>query len=331
MAITKDGGIRPLTVIIPLILSIAGFVLAMIAIFAGTGSQQQALEDYHLIAINMSDFGHDLIPTSTSSGSQPSSTSSLWDDLQGAITDQLNDIIGDIADELSKELGISQWYSLHVMTACEGNFAPNATSQGAWYNTTNCTAQSPGVHLNLTALIQKELSAGPLKLNASKLPIPSKIQEAIDYLNSFLLATFTLYALGAGLSGLSFLSSIVALTLSRRSPNPITPAVSAINITLTALATLALALASAIATAIAKKGVQEINDAGDGVGISAVEGSKLMVVSWVAFAVMLAATAFWGLACWVPRRRGRRGLVVVEGEKGSGGRGGGLLGRLRRR
>ncbi|KAI1461567.1 hypothetical protein F4805DRAFT_237903 [Annulohypoxylon moriforme] len=333
MAITKDGGIRPLAVIVPLILSIAGFVLAMLALFAGSGPQQQALEDYHLIAINMSDFGHDLIPSSTSSGSQPTSTSSIWDDIEGAITDELNDIVGDIADELSQKLGISQWYSLHVMTACEGNFAPNATSQGAWYNTTNCTAQSPGVHFNLTSLLQKELDTGPLNLNASTIPIPTKIQEAVDYLNSFLLATFVLYVLGAGFAALSFLSCIAVLTLTLRRRNPLTSGIAIANIALTALSTLALALASAITTAIAKKGVSEINDAGDEVGISAVEGKKLMVVSWVSFAVMFVATAFWSLACWMPRRGRRRGVRGVEGEKTGGRVSGesrrGLLGMLR--
>lgn len=102
----------------------------------------------------MSDFGHDLIPTATSSGSQPTATdsdSSIWDqiedglqDLGDDVVDELNDIANDVADKLAAELGISQWYSIHVMTACEGNFAPNATSPGAWYNTTNCTAQSAG-------------------------------------------------------------------------------------------------------------------------------------------------------------------------------------------
>ncbi|KAI1093564.1 hypothetical protein F5B19DRAFT_127637 [Rostrohypoxylon terebratum] len=332
MAIIRDGGIRPLTVIVPLILSIAGFVLAMIALFAGSGPQQQALEDYHLIAINMSDFGHDLIPTSISSGSQPTSTSSIWDDIEGAITDQLNDIIGDAADELSKELGISQWYSLHVMTACEGNFAPNATNAGAWYNTTNCTAQTPGVQFNLTSVIQKELNQGPLHLSASTIPIPEKVQEAIDYLNSFLLATFVLYVLGAGFAGLSFLSCVAALTLVRR--QPVGRIVVIGNIVLAGLGTLALALASAVVTGIAKKGVGEINDAGGEVGIRAVEGTKLMIVSWVAFAVMLVATAFWGLACWVPRRERRRGVVVADGEKGpraSGESRRGLLGVFRRK
>ncbi|KAI1415784.1 hypothetical protein F5Y13DRAFT_206724 [Hypoxylon sp. FL1857] len=339
MAITRDGKMAPFAVIIPLLLSIAGFVLAMLALFAGTGSQQQALEEYHLIAINMSDFGHDLVPTATSSGSQPTATSDDgfgWDDIQdglndieGEITDQLNDIANDVADGLAKKLGISQWYSLHVMTACEGNFAPNATSPLTWYNTTNCTAQSPGVHFNLTDVLQKEIDAGPLKINATNIPIPDSIRETIDYLNSFLLAIFILYVLGSGFSGLSFLSCIIVLTLRRDS---IGRGTTVINAALTALAALSLAIGSAIATAISKKGVSEINSAGDDAGISAVEGTKFMIISWVAFAVMFVALLFWSVSCCLPRRR--RGFAAAYGEKGprmSTDSSRGLLGIFRRR
>ncbi|KAI0141164.1 hypothetical protein F4776DRAFT_551319 [Hypoxylon sp. NC0597] len=338
MAIVKDGRVSPFMVIIPLILSIAGFVLAMLALFAGTGSQQQALEDYHLIAINMSNFGHDLVPTATSSGSQPTATDDGfgWDDIQdglddieGEITDQLNDIANDIADELAQKLGISQWYSLHVMTACEGNFAPNATSPDAWYNTTNCTAQSPGVHFNLTDVIQREIDAGPLKINATDIPIPSSIQETIDYLNSFLLATFVLYVLGSGFSGLSFLSCIVILTLRRDS---IGRGTVIINVALSSLAALSLAIGSAIATAISKKGVSEINSAGDDVGISAVEGTKFMIISWVAFAVMFVALVFWSVSCCLPRARvGSARAYREKGPRASTDSNRGLLGIFRRR
>ncbi|KAI0176059.1 hypothetical protein GGR52DRAFT_342856 [Hypoxylon sp. FL1284] len=314
MPILKDGRVRPLAVVIPLILSIVAFVLAMIALFAGTGSQQQALEGYHIIAINMSDFGHDLIPTPTSSGSQPSATdddSSIWDqigddlqDLGQDITDELNDIANDVADQLSHELGISQWYSLHVMVACEGNFAPNATSPGAWYNTTNCTKQSPGVHFNLTDVLQREIDAGPLHINAGDIPIPADIQSAIDDVNSLLLAIFVLYVLSSGLSGLSFLSCIAVLTLSSRGGSGgVGRGAVLVNAALCTLATLALVLGAAVATAASKKGSSEIDERGADAGISAIEGTRFVAIAWVAFAAMFVALLFWCVSCCVPRRR----------------------------
>ncbi|OTB03706.1 hypothetical protein M426DRAFT_321412 [Hypoxylon sp. CI-4A] len=338
MAIVKESRVRPLMVVIPLILSLAGFILAMIALFAGSGSQQQALEEYHLIALNMSDFGHDLIPTTTSSSSQPTATS-FWDEIEGGlsdlgddITDELNDIANDVADKLAQELGISQWYSVHVMTACEGDFAPNATNPRAWYNTTNCTSQSPGVNFNLTEVLQRELDEGPLQINASEIPIPDSITEAINYLNSFLLALFVLYVLSCGLAGLSFLSCIAVLALSlvrRRSTlNRVTILV---NVVLAALATLALALVSAIATAISKKGAAEINDAGDEVGISAVEGTKFLILTWVAFAVMFVTLLFWSVSCCLPRRDVWSAPAYGEKARASSDSNRGLLGLFRRR
>ncbi|KAI0117071.1 actin cortical patch SUR7/pH-response regulator pali [Daldinia grandis] len=337
MAVNR-GYARPLTVVIPTILSLVGFVLAMIALFAGSGSQQRSMENYHIIAINMSTFGHDLVPTPSSSGSQPTATNSDgfgWDDIQdglndieGQITDELNDIVNDIADQLSQELGISQWYSIHVMTACEGNFAPNATSPGAWYNTTNCTAQSAGVQFNLTDILQKELSAGPLKINAADIPIPDSIQQTIDYVNKFLLATFILYVLGAGFSGLSFLSCIIVLTLRRE---VIGRGAILVNMLLTTLAALSLAIGAAISTAISKRGASEINDRGGEYGISAVEGTRFMIISWVAFAVMFAALAFWTVSCCMPRGQSGPTAYGEKGPQTSTDSNRGLLGIFRRR
>ncbi|KAI1648611.1 actin cortical patch SUR7/pH-response regulator pali [Daldinia loculata] len=334
----KRGYTRPLMVVIPTLLSLVGFVLAMIALFAGSGSQQRSMENYHIIAINMSTFGHDLVPTPSSSGSQPTATNDDgfgWDDIQdglddieGQITDELNDIANDIADQLSRELGISQWYSIHVMTACEGNFAPNATSPGAWYNTTNCTAQSAGVQFNLTDILQKEISAGPLNINAADIPIPDSIQQTIDYINKFLLATFILYVLGAGFSGLSFISCIIILTLRRE---VIGRGAILVNMVLTALAALSLAIGAAIATAISKKGASEINDRGGEYGISAVEGTRFMTISWVAFAVMFVTLAFWTVSCCMPRRQFGPTAYREKVPRTSTDSNRGLLGIFRRR
>jgi len=90
--------------------------------------------------------GHNLIPTPTSNP-DPSSThsgiGSIFSTIAKNITDEINGIGNDIADKLAAELGISQWYSLHLMDACEGSFTPNATTPGAGYNVTNCTTQAP--------------------------------------------------------------------------------------------------------------------------------------------------------------------------------------------
>lgn len=46
-----SGRVGSFQVLLPLIFSFTAFVLAMIALFAGTGPQQQQLEEYHIIAV----------------------------------------------------------------------------------------------------------------------------------------------------------------------------------------------------------------------------------------------------------------------------------------
>ncbi|KAK8106267.1 hypothetical protein PG999_009626 [Apiospora kogelbergensis] len=290
-------------VLCPLIFSAAAFALALVALFAGSKPGQ--MEDYHVISINMSNFGHDLVPTKTTGGSEPTTTdkggiggffSSVVATLESSITDELNEIGNDIADKLSAELGISQWYSLHVMNACEGNYAPNATSPGAWFNQTNCTKTEAGFQFNLSSVLDREIEVGPLDLNPADLKIPDGIQEAINYLNGFLLAIFVLYVIGIGFSGIVFLLCIGALIIG---PSTMFSVASAITAT---LATLALGIASAISTAIAKKGASEINDKGDDVGISAKAGGKFMIITWVAFGSIVIALVSW-IAIWLKNRR----------------------------
>jgi hypothetical protein len=265
----------------------------------------------------MSDFGHNLVPTSTTGGSEPTSTgsggigsffSNVVETIASEIGDELNDIADDISDKLSEELGISQWYSLHLMTACEGNFAPNATAPGAWYNVTNCTDARAGFQFNLSGVLDHELSVGPLDLNLADLKLPDAIQEAVDYLNKFLLGIFVITCIGAGFAGLAFLVCIAEVSMSFR-PSSSASASSGrgralIQVILSGLSALALMIAAAMITGVAEKGKSEINDKGGDVGISAHAGTKLMIVSWVAFAVMFVALLYWVGILFMGRRQG---------------------------
>ncbi|KAI0023086.1 hypothetical protein F4780DRAFT_777208 [Xylariomycetidae sp. FL0641] len=380
------------SVVLPLLFSMVAFILVMIALLAGTGPQRKALEGYHVIGINMSDFGHDLLSsssssssssTTTSSGSQPTETGDgddggifskggeaagdaadaagdavdnllgnnnnnrrdigdTWDDLEDGLSDlgddlgdkvdELEDKIGDainnatnaIADKLAGALGISEWYGLHMMTFCHGNFAPNATAPGAWFNTTNCTATSSGVRINLTKALDEELEDGPLETDLSSLLDIlhvdfSGFQDAVDTVNNALVAMFALYATCAGLTGLSFLVSIGCLVILLLRQQEVTGPIAWINIAISSLATLMLAISSAVVTAISNKGVHQINDKGEELNISGMRGTKLIRISWVAFALMALTVIFWVAIRCASRRAGKRGTRAkydVEDGKG---------------
>lgn len=162
---------------LPLIFSMAAFALALVALLAG--KEPGTLEEYHIVLFNTSTLGHDFItnmvsgddddasstsatatptPTSTDDGggiggwfsSVKASATAIAGSLESEAASILDDIGNDVADKLADELGIEQFYSLHVMNMCEGNYAPNATASNAWQNTTNCTTPMDFCKLLLT-------------------------------------------------------------------------------------------------------------------------------------------------------------------------------------
>lgn len=53
--------------------------------------------------------------------------------------DALQDIQNDLADELAKKLGIKEFYSIHLVDLCEGDFSPKVTDPKATFDVKNCT------------------------------------------------------------------------------------------------------------------------------------------------------------------------------------------------
>lgn len=161
---------------VPAVLSAISFALTMLALFAG--HKKGFMEDYHIMAFNTSTLGHNFLSnlagSSSSSSSSTTTTTSaaaatttskggLGGDLPdpfsalsslkatatgvlGSLESSAASIIGDVgddvADKLADELGIEQFYTLHIMDLCQGDYAPNATAPGAWMNVTNCTGES---------------------------------------------------------------------------------------------------------------------------------------------------------------------------------------------
>jgi hypothetical protein len=132
---------------------IASLVLAILALTAGM--RPGFKEDYHIVMLNTSNLGKNLIQTPTPGRDDPSPTScgplkgvlgklcasataAAGSAADSAISD-LATVANDAADQITDKLGIHQWYSLHVMNICQGDFTPNATAVGAGYNVSGCT------------------------------------------------------------------------------------------------------------------------------------------------------------------------------------------------
>lgn len=295
-----------LSVLIPWALCTVSFVLSFLLLFAG--HKEGFMEEYALLRLNTSTLGYDLVPTSDQSEDRDGFRGWL-DDIQDEAADFLNDIGNDIADRLSEEIGISQWYSIHMMTLCRGEFEPNATDSDPDLNVTSCTRSSPDNRVNLTEIIDNELNAGPLSLSLADINWPDEVNDAIDTVNDVLLAAFILYCLAIGFSGLAMITALAAGFL-----DPRRRLITFCNFLLVFLAFLVLLAGSVGITVGGSIGEDKINEHGDAVGISASRGVPFIILSWVAFGTITIALFYWcGMFC-VARRDKKRARYSHRGK-----------------
>ncbi|KAL6860196.1 hypothetical protein ACO1O0_004222 [Amphichorda felina] len=299
-----------LVILVPLVLSIIGMVLSALALFAG--NQKGFMEEYAIARLNVSMMGHDLL----SKGGDDKKEDKRDDDdddngewfskLLDNVGEVGNDLVGDAVDDVADALGISDWYSIHVMNACEGNFKSNGNASSSSLNTTNCTEASAGYRFNLTELLDKEMSVGPLDVNLNKLGWTDDIQKELNTINNMLMGLFILYVLGMGLSSVSILGSASAAVLPQTFREvSLADRVSLANLVVAALAAASLTGASIVVTVAVTVGIDGINKAGEKVGINVSRGTAFIAISWVATAVMVSATVFWGVQFWMEKRKAR--------------------------
>lgn len=314
-----------LILLLPLALSIVGIVLSSLCLFSGR--DEGFMEDYAIARLNTSMIGQNVIPfddnEEDSADTQDSDDSDggffddikddvkdKFDDVKDDAQDKINDISNDIADRLADELGISDWYSIHIMSACEGEFEPNATDSSPSLNVTNCSESTPTYRMNLTEILNKQLEAGPMNINLADLNWPPEIQEKLDIINDLLLGLFIVYVLGMGFSGLAILGTVASMILAS------SRLLTLFNFVLSALAAISITAGSIIVTVAGVKGVDELNKVAEDFGVHAERGRNFLIISWVAAGCMIAAAVFWTtrfcMLC-VERRREKRAVARKEG------------------
>lgn len=58
--------------------------------------------------------------------------------ITSAITHGVDSFVDEAAAEAKSRFNISDWYSLHVLSTCQGNYTPNATVSSPGRHTTSC-------------------------------------------------------------------------------------------------------------------------------------------------------------------------------------------------
>lgn len=316
---------KQLPIGIPIVASLAAFILVLLALFSG--SRPGFMEDYDLVAFNTSGLGKNLIdldgnedPTPTSNGDSLcegiggifgeacTSATAVVDSIKDDVEDTLNDIGNRVADRLADRLGISEFYSLHALTICEGDFKPNATASGADRNVTECH-QGFTEGYNISALLDHSLRVGPFNVSLLDLGFTSDIQDSIDALNTVLKAFTALLIVGIGFTGLSLLASVAALFLIPRRERPVLFA----NTVLSGAALAFLVLSGLLGTVGASIAEDKVNKLGEDIGLAAKMGEGYVILTWVGVGLMLVAFGYW-LWQFMRFKNGRR-MTVNGGRK----------------
>lgn len=186
------------------------------------------------------------------------------------------------------------------MSACRGEYKPNVTAPHPGLNVTNCTDTVPEKRFNLTKLLDHELKVGPFEISLADLNWPDEIEDAVDLLNTGIIAMFVVFVLSIGFSGLSMLGCMAAFFLSGRRW------VTTANLAIASLGALCLLIGSIVITVAAHKGVKELNKYGDSVGLSATKGNKLIAITWVSAAFMMAVALYWVAQIYIAKRQRKR-------------------------
>ncbi|KAI9889863.1 MAG: hypothetical protein M1814_004698 [Vezdaea aestivalis] len=267
-------------------MAVVAFALALICILAGR--RPGYMEQYSLLTVNTSQIGQFNL-----SASSPAAATIL-NRLPGNFSRTVQNLVGNVTNDVAKAIGVKDFYSAHILTYCEGSFEPNGTTKaGAMKNVTKCSNETTTNSFNVTNILQMELING---VTLKDLNWPEDIENGLRALRTAWRATFVLYVIGIVTAGLAFLGGIVTVCLAKR--------ISILSDAFVALISfLSIGIASAIATFIIVKVTNLINKYGSTIGIAASRGGSYLAITWTATVLMLIATCFWFGQCCFHRKQ----------------------------
>ncbi|KAF2786634.1 integral membrane protein-like protein [Melanomma pulvis-pyrius CBS 109.77] len=290
---------RP-SAIIPLVCCTAALILSFLCLFAG--QKKDFMEDYHLLTLNTSRIGTNLLNTSDS-GDSSNPFSTLFHNISNSIENEINEFAGDVAEAL----GIDDFYSAHILDYCYGDYTPtnlpNATisSSDIHKNVSGCSNMTAMYSFNPTEVLERALNESGVDVTLADLDWPADIQKGIDALRIISKTVFVLYCIGIALIFISLVAAVPALFSAGRMA-------ACLNVMVSTLALLAIGIASALVTAVIVKAADTVNKYGNEIGVEAQKGGKFLALTWAATALMFVTLCVWTFeTCCGHRRRERRG------------------------
>ncbi|KAJ5194166.1 Actin cortical patch SUR7/pH-response regulator PalI [Penicillium cf. griseofulvum] len=180
------------------------------------------------------------------------------------------------------------FYSIHIMSYCQGTLGTTNPSAGVIRNVTGCS--------NRTLLSSFDpTQAWPKEILAQGLSWPRVISDDFHALKLTSQVMGVLYCMGVGAMGAAILVRVWA-TLAPR------PGQGLFEFGFFTLGSLSISIASIIATVIAFEFVALINAHGKGSNVSAHYGEKFLGMTWAAVGLLVAGSVACFVNTFVPKR-----------------------------
>ncbi|KAJ5373139.1 Actin cortical patch SUR7/pH-response regulator PalI [Penicillium concentricum] len=184
--------------------------------------------------------------------------------------------------------GVHDFYSIHIMSYCQGTLGTTNPSAGVTRNVTACS--------NRTLLSSFDpTQAWPNEIASQELGWPRVISDDFHALRLTSKVMAVLYCIGVGAMGAAILVRVWT-TLSPR------PGQGPCEFWFFMLGSLSISIASIIATVIAFEFVALINAHGKGWNVSAHYGEKFLGMTWAAVGLLLVGTVACFANVFVPKR-----------------------------
>ncbi|KAJ5825079.1 Actin cortical patch SUR7/pH-response regulator PalI [Penicillium robsamsonii] len=184
--------------------------------------------------------------------------------------------------------GVHDFYSIHIMSYCQGTLGTTIPSAGVTRNVTECS--------NRTLLSSFDpIQAWPNEIASQELGWPRVIGDDFQALRLTSRVMAVLYCIGVGAMGAALLVRVWTTLAPRPGQGPW-------EFWFFMLGSLSISIASIIATVIATEFVALINAHGKGWDVSAHHGEKFLGMTWAAVGLLLAGTVACFANVFVPRR-----------------------------
>ena len=299
-----------LTAIFPVICIGIALILSFLALFAGTNHDM--LETYDLLTLNTSRIGYDFFKTHLNPpkpSATPSSSGNVFDQLIHNATAKVDGVTAKIEEKveqeiqenldkayhsLARDLGLKDFYSIHIMDHCEGYFKDNTSAR----NVTYCSNSTGIADFNITDILQKGLNKTHAPVTLPDLHFPDAINDGIHALKLAFNACFVLYTIGIIFTGVALLLGCLGIFREGRMTV-------LLNVGSSGAAFFFLMLASIVTTVASTKATKVINDKGKPLNINAARGDNFISLTWATTALMIVATSAWVVELVIGHRKAK--------------------------